>query len=316
MIEQLKRDIIELDEDIQEWQGEIEYLEEKIEDARAQISDKEVEIERLENESRRNDVIASLTNALSNLSLEDLHTLSSILQSDDGFNVQNLTWQRIYAQNNENRITPTITTDGIDSDDVTFDMLNDDMHNAMITLVGVKYQDLWSKENKSPEIGDILTLAKRDNISTQNTVGYTEDGISVGILPASDDKFAQLERIGANSINNHDVDLDNPILERKWKVVGVIPAAFIFLNPIYDEAENIEETVAEAVSQIDAPRHRLAHTAENVDEARHIFNEEMPDHCRIHNIIEQDDVFIINYENHRANTTAEYYKTCEVERAE
>lgn len=312
MIEQLRRDITELNEDIQEWQGEIEYLEEKIEDARAQISDKEVEIERLENESRRNDVLESLTNALSNLSLEDLQTLSGILQSDDGFNLT----QRVYAQNNENRITPVITTDGIDSDDVTFNMLNDDMHNAMITLVGVKYQDLWSKENKSPEIGDILTLAKRDNISTQNTVGYTEDGISVGILPASDDKFAQLERIGANSINNRDVDLDNPILERKWKVVGVIPAAFIFLNPIYDEAENIEETVTEAVSQLESERHRLTHNALSIDEARSVFNDEMPDHCRIHNIIEQDDCFVINYENHRANTTAEYYQTVEVERAE
>lgn len=315
MIEQLRADIVELNENIQEWQGEIEYFEDKIEDARAEISDKETEIERLENESRRNDVLASLTNALSNLSLEDLHTLIGILQSDDGFNVQNLT-QRVYAQNNENRITPTITTDGVDSDDVTFDMLTDEMHNAMITLVGVKYQDLWNREHKSPEIGDIITLAKRDNISTQNTVGYTTDGISVGILPASPEKFEQLERIGANSINNRDVDLDNPILERSYKVVGVIPAAFIFLDPVYDEAENIEETVSEAVSQIDAPRHRLAHTAENVDEARHIFNEEMPDHCRIHNIIEQDDVFIINYENHQANTTAEYYKTCEVERAE
>ena len=314
MIEQLRRDIIELDEDIQEWQGEIEYLEEKIEDARAQISDKETEIERLENESRRNDVLESLTNALSNLSLEDLCTLTNLLQSNDGFNVLNLT--RVYAQNNENRITPTITTDGIDSDDVTFDMLNDDMHNAMITLVGVKYQDLWSKENKSPEIGDILTLAKRDNISTQNTVGYTEDGISVGILPASDDKFAQLERIGANSINNRDVDLDNPILERKYKVVGVIPAAFIFLDPVYDEAENIEETVAEAVSQLNSERHRLVHTAINEQEARQVFNEEMPDHYRITNVVEQDDVFVINYENHRANTTAEYYKTCEIERAE
>ena len=80
--------------------------------------------------------------------------------------------------------------------------------------------------------------------------------------------------------------------------------------------KNIEETVAEAVSQIESPRHRLVHTAENIDEARHIFNEEMPNHCRIHNIIEQDDCFIINYENHRANTAAEYYQTVEVERAE
>lgn len=296
MIEQLRTDIAELNENIQEWQGEIEYFEEKIEDARAQISDKEAEIERLENINTRNAVIETITNLLESLETENLENLRDNLM---GLNPM-----------------PTITTDGVDSDDVTFDMLTDEMHNATITLVGTKYQDLWRMHNRSPEIGDIITLAKRDGRSTQSTVGYTEDGISIGILPASPEKFEQLERIGANSINNRDVDLDNPILERSYKVVGVIPAAFIFLDPIYDEAENIEETVSEAVSQIDAPRHRLAHTAENVDEARHIFNEEMPNHCRIHNIIEQDDVFIINYENHQANTTAEYYKTCEVERAE
>ena len=110
--------------------------------------------------------------------------------------------------------------------------------------------------------------------------------------------------------------MDNPILERKYKVVGVIPAAFIFLDPVYDEAENIEETVAEAVSQLNSERHRLVHTAINEQEARQVFNEEMPDHYRITNVVEQDDVFVINYENHRANTTAEYYKTCEIERAE
>ena len=307
MIEELRNDIAELNVEIQQWQGEIEQLNEQIEDAQAQISDKETEIERLQNESARNNVIETITNVLSDMSLEDLEALTGHLRVNDG---------RITFNSESLYDTTTITTDGVDSDDVTFDMLTDEMHNAIITLVGVKYQDLWNREHKSPEIGDIITLAKRDNISTQNTVGYTADGISVGILPASDDKFAQLERIGANSINNRDVDLDNPILERSYKVVGVIPAAFIFLDPVYDEAENIEETVSEAVSQIDAPRHKLAHTAENVDEARHIFNEEMPDHCRIHNIIEQDDVFIINYENHQANTTAEYYKTCEVERAE
>ena len=239
------------------------------------------------------------------MSLQDLETLNSHLRVNDG---------RITF--NSESLHETTATDEIDSDDVTFDMLNDDMHNAVITLVGTKYQDLWRLHNRSPEIGDIITLAKRDDRSTQSTVGYTTDGISVGVLPASPEKFEQLERIGANSINNRDVDLDNPILERSYKVVGVIPAAFIFLDPIYDEAENIEETVAEAVSQIGSPRHRLIHTAENIDEARHIFNEEMPNHCRIHNIIEQDDCFVINYENHRANTAAEYYQTVEVERAE
>jgi len=307
MIEQLRNDILELEEEVTQWLGEIDQLNDAVENAREQIAEKEAEIERLQNETARNNVLETLTNALSDMSLEDLEALSGHLRVNDG---------RITFNSESLYETTTITTDGVDSDDVTFDMLSDDMHNAMITLVGTKYQDLWRIHNRSPEIGDIITLSKRDGRSTQSTVGYTTDGISVGILPASPEKFEQLERIGANSINNRDVDLDNPILERSYKVVGVIPAAFIFLDPIYDEAENIEETVSEAVSQIDAPRHRLAHTAENVDEARHIFNEEMPDHCRIHNIIEQDDVFIINYENHQANTTAEYYKTCEVERAE
>lgn len=307
MIEQLRNDILELEEEVTQWLGEIDQLNDAVENAREQIAEKEAEIERLQNETARNNVLETLTNALSDMSLEDLEALSGHLRVNDG---------RITFNSASLYETTTITTDGVDSDDVTFDMLNDDMHNAMITLVGTKYQDLWRIHNRSPEIGDIITLSKRDGRSTQSTVGYTTDGISVGILPASPEKFEQLERIGANSINNRDVDLDNPILERSYKVVGVIPAAFIFLDPVYDEAENIEETVSEAVSQIDAPRHRLAHTAENVDEARHIFNEEMPDHCRIHNIIEQDDVFIINYENHQANTTAEYYKTCEVERAE
>ena len=305
MIRRLKNDIEELNEEIRNWLGEIDLLNAQIEDARAQIADKESEIEELEEQNRRRDTLVEHISAV--IGEMDIGQLGDVFDAISS--IQNGETPTITEH-------PTIITDGVDSDDVTFDMLNDDMHNAMITLVGTKYQDLWREHNRSPEIGDIITLAKRDNISTQSTVGYTEDGVSVGILPASPEKFEQLERIGAHSINNRNVDLDNPILERSYKVVGVIPAAFIFLDPMYDEAENIEETVAEAVSQIDAPRHRLVHTAENVDEARHIFNEEMPDHCRIHNIIEQDDVFIINYENHQANTTAEYYKTCEVERAE
>lgn len=300
MIEELKSDILELEEEISQWLGEIDLLVDAVENAREQIVEKEAEIERLQNEAARNNVLETLTNALSDMSLEDLRALSNHLGVNDG----------------SESLSETTTTDGVNSNDVTFDMLNDDMHNAIITLVGTKHQDLWREYNRSPEIGDIITLAKRDNRSTQSTVGYTTDGIPVGVLPASSEKLEQLERIGANSINNRDVDLDNPILERSYKVVGVIPAAFIFLDPIYDEAEDIEETVAEAVSQIESPRHRLVHTAENMDEARHIFNEEMPNHCRIHNIIEQDDCFIINYENHRANTAAEYYQTVEVERAE
>lgn len=305
MIRRLRNEIEELNEEIRNWLGEIDLLNEQIEDARAQITNKEAQIEELEEQSRRRDnLVEHLSAVISEMNIDQLGNVFDVISS-----IQNGEAPTVIG-------VPVTTTDGVDSDDVTFDMLTDEMHNAVITLVGTKYQDLWREHNRSPRIGDIITLAKRDGISTQNTVGYTEDGISVGILPASDEKFAQLERIGARSINNRDVDLDNPILGRNYKVVGVIPAAFIFLDPVYDEAENIEETVAEAISQIDAPRHRLAHTAENINEARHIFNEEMPHYCRIDNIIEQDDIFLINYVNHRADTSAEYYQSCEVKRAE
>lgn len=309
MINTLRLEISELEDQVRAWLGEIAVLNDNIESARAEIATKEVEIEELQqNEARKNELMEVIQNA--DLTIPQLEAIVAGINSNEMPRI-------VYAESGENRVSSDIRlTNGYDSDEVTFDMLTDEMHNATITLVGVKYQDLWRIDGCSPQIGDIITLAKRDNISTQNTVGYTEDGVSVGILPASDDKFTQLERIGANSINNRDVDLDNPILERSYKVVGVIPSAFIFLDPVYDEAENIEETVAEAVSQIDAVRHTLVHTAIDEQEARHVFNEEMPDHCRITNVVEQDDVFVINYENHRANTTAEYFKTCEVERAE
>ena len=297
MIEELKREIEILNQSISDWLDRINLLNEQIDDARAEIATKEVEIEELQqNEARKAELMEVIQNA--DLTVPQLEAIIAGINSNEMPGVR------------------TPTTDEIDSDDVTFDMLTDEMHNAMITLVGIRWQDLWRVHHRSPEIGDIITLAKRDNIDTQNTVGYTEDGISIGILPAGDDKIAQLERIGANIVHNHQIHLDNPILERKYKVVGVIPSAFIFLDPVYDEAENIEETVAEAVSQLDSERHRLIHNALSIDEARSVFNDEMPAHCRIHNIIEQDDCFVINYENHRANTTAEYYQTVEVERAE
>lgn len=299
MIEQLKSEIENLNQSISNWLGEIDLLNEQIDDARAEIATKEVEIEELQqDEARKAELMEVIQNA--DLTVPQLEAIIAGINNNEMPRVR-------YAE--------TPTTDGVDSDDVTFDMLTDEMHNAMITLVGTKYQDLWRIHNRSPEIGDTIVLSKKDGIRTQNTVGYTTDDISVGILPASEDKFAQLERIGANSINNRDVDLDNPILERTYKVVGVIPGAFIFLDPVYDETENIEETVAEAVSQIDALRHRLVHNAEDEQEARHVFNSEMPDHCEITSVVEEDECFVINYNNHRANTVAEYYQTCEVERA-
>lgn len=312
MIEQLKSEIENLNQSISNWLGEIDSLNEQIDDARAEIATKEVEIEELQqDEARKAELIEVISNA--GLTVEQLEAITNSIRAIDSEAIPIVN----YAPSGENRVSSDIRlTNGYDSDEVTFNMLTDEMHNATITLVGVKYQDLWRIDGCSPQIGDIITLAKKDGISTQNTVGYTTDGISIGILPASPEKFEQLERIGANSINNRDIDLDNPILERNYKVVGVIPSAFIFLDPVYDEAENIEETVAEAVSQVDSARHTLVHTAVDEQEARHVFNTEMPDHCEITSVIEEDECFVINYNNHRANTVAEYYKTCEVKRAE
>ena len=72
MIEELRNDIIELEEEITQWLGEIDLLVDAVENAREQIVEKEAEIERLQNEAARNNVLETLTNALSDMSLEDL----------------------------------------------------------------------------------------------------------------------------------------------------------------------------------------------------------------------------------------------------
>ena len=58
MIEELKNDIIELEEEITQWLGEIDLLVDAVENAREQIVEKEAEIERLQNEAARNNVDA------------------------------------------------------------------------------------------------------------------------------------------------------------------------------------------------------------------------------------------------------------------
>ena len=203
-------------------------------------------------------------------------------------------------------------------------MLTPEMHQAPITLVGTSHQDLQRVHNRVVEVGDRITLRKRDNIPTQNTVGYTQDDISVGILPASDRKFEQLNRIGARSINNHDVQsLDHEIFDTEYIVVGVIPGAFVFLNPITNNTEqSTNDTVCvdpigttEPVDIDPINMDILNGVAHTVQEAQALFEAQKPSHCRINEINEIENGFMIQYINHRANTMANMRNETFVRRA-
>ena len=194
----------------------------------------------------------------------------------------------------------------IESDQVTFDMLSDDMHNAMITLVGIKYQDLY-RDGEVPTIGETVTLTKETD--THNTYGRIADGRTIGILPQGDEKIAQLERIGANYIKNREVLTDSPLLQQEYKIVDFIPGCFIFLNPIQEEIEN--ETTIE-VSQ--PTEEKLEGIASSTSDARNIFTSHKRN-CTIDEIIEDENFFIIKYLNHPAQSMEEYNKECCIEKA-
>jgi hypothetical protein len=296
----LRTEIDELNESVANWLGEIDLLTQQIEDAREEISTKTAEIERLEAEAARGDLITQLTEALAGMSTEQLAGLVSSLQSGETPTIQPAPVVEEHPTVTVNTVTDTLQE--IESADVTFDMLTDAMHNAAITLVGIKYQDLWRMHHQVPAIGDRITLAKRDGSASQNTVGYTTDGISVGILPASDDKFAQLERIGANSINNRTVGLDHSIFDTEYEVVGVICGAFIFLNPVTadETVEVAEEQPSNNINMMNLDV--MGVRASDEQHARRLFNERMPDHCTLTRIESVGNNFVAHYNNHRANT--------------
>lgn len=294
----LRTEIDELNESVANWLGEIDLLTQQIEDAREEISTKTAEIERLEAEAARGDLITQLTEVLAEMTTEQLAGLVSSLQNGETPTVQSV------VEEHPTVIVDTVTDtlQEIESADVTSDMLTDAMHNAEITLVGIKYQDLWRMHHQIPAIGDRITLAKRDGIASQNTVGYTADGISVGILPATDDKFAQLERIGANSINNRSVGLDHDIFNTEYEVVGVICGAFIFLDPVTTD-ETVEVAEEQPSNNIDMMSlDVMGARASDEPHARRLFNERMPDHCTLTRIESVGNNFVAHYNNHRANT--------------
>ena len=312
---------------------------------------KELEARTIEQQLQKTQLVTQLTQALSNLTVEQLGSLITTLQNGEQPTVaptptvvaneqqvvptvnpaetmtvetptpvvENPTITPTPTVNSTETVavetpTPTTTTttqpiQWIDAEDVTEDMLTPEMHQAQITLVGPSHQDLQRIHNRVVAVGDRITLRKRNDVPTQNTVGYTQDDISVAILPASDEKFAQLHRIGARSISNRDVQsLDHEIFDTDYIVVGVIPGAFVFLNPITDNIAVDEVVTSPTTSEqpsIDPINMDILNgVASTVQEAQSLFEAQKPAHCRIDNINEIENGFMIEYINHRANTMA------------
>lgn len=287
-----------------------------------QAQEKEREADRLEANEARNNLIEVITNAVAEMSLHDLRRINSHFVEESGNIVfedepQGPIWfapqehvEEVHEvqevqESSETEQTPAPTIEPIDAENVTLDMVTEEMMNADLTLVGVKYQDLWREHRRVPAIGDRVTLAKRNNVSTQNTVGYTSDNISLGILPASAEKFEQLNRLNLSSLNNREVDLEHPALSKEYEVAAVIPGAFIFLNEVAgDNVEEVAEVDASAAetTNMNMSIDVLEGVARSIGEARRLFEAQKPNFCSISDIIERENDFLINYVNHRCNS--------------
>lgn len=311
MIEQLKTEIEELSIQVQEWCGEIEQLQDQIEEARIEIADKEAKIEELQ-ETRKTELLEVIQNA--GLTVEQLEAIVSSLQNGE---------------------TPTTTPSNPtvlvvnDGNQEEYELTEEMRTFSFITVVGTSHQRAWEDHNFVPEIGDIVELSKETptsncyaHLSDFSAQKYPELGedITLGVLPTNgSDKVRELIDLDLPHVTHQEMWADHfDDLNSKYVVTGVVPGKFITLNKTTEEevTENIEETVAEVVSQINSQVRRLHRTAASINEAKSVFESEMPDYCEIDNIVENGDVYIVNYCDHSENHSERYYKSCEIEMAE
>lgn len=290
---------------IEEIRGEIRVLKEQIEENNARITTLEHEINELESlNMEKQEIVENYEEQIRELEQKD-NLVTQIAEIAQTLSVDQL--QTIINAMNNPGETPAVHVNVqapervIESaEDVRYEDLTQEMHDAMLTIVGVRHQVYYRELNKSPEIGDIVTLHKETDSS--NTYAVL-NGHTIGVMPAGPTKIEQLENIGANYRNNQELTPDSDIINQEYEVVGVIPGCFVFLNP--------KTTITlETETPDDEPD--IIGTGHNPDDARNIFRERIsadPSY-EIVSVVEENNRFLINYLNHNSNTTENYRNTC------
>lgn len=304
MIEQIRGEIRTLNERIEENNDVIRHKEEQIDELRVEINTLRSEINNLEDDNDSfSETIREYEQEIESLQQKD-NLVEQLTEIAQNLTVEQL--QAIIDAANNPGETPAVHINVqapervIESaNDVRFEDLTDEMHNATITVVGMRHQDYFKELHKSPEIGDIVTLHKETDSS--NTYAVL-NGHVIGVMPAGPSKIEQLETIGANYVRNQDLTPDSEEIGKEYEVVGVIPGCFAFLNPSTSTTLEVETP--------DDAEIEIIGSASTIQDARTIFRNNMPDTCQIMTITEENNKFFIDYLNHRSNTMENYRNQC------
>ena len=149
---------------------------------------------------------------------------------NDGFTIVSATVKDIvrnYAILTLELEEPTAVEETIDKN-----ILPDIAKNSTCTVVGTKYHS--TKAN----VGDIV----RFKVVKGTTTLFNEDNESLGVLPQSDKKVQELQKIGAPIVLNQFARTDFHTLETAFVVAHIVKDKFIFLREMTeDDFKNDDE---------------------------------------------------------------------------
>ena len=148
---------------------------------------------------------------------------------NDGFTIVSATVKDIvrnYAILTLELEEPTVVEE--DNDNI---VLPDAAKNSTYTVVGTKYHS--AKEN----VGDIV----RFKVVKGTTTLFNEDNESLGVLPQSDKKVHELQKIGAPVVLNQFARTDFHTLENAFVVSYVVDDKYIFLREMTEDDLNNDD---------------------------------------------------------------------------
>ena len=324
----------------------INELNEIIRNAVQERSEKMEELERLlHDEARKNELIGIITSA--NLNVEQLEAIVNSINNIADTNevptinipneVQIENQTEVQTDNESERPihpplpdelnnTILITDENGNEAEITEEMMESDM-----TIVGIRHQHAWNRHNFTPTVGEHLILSKETETANCFAL-YPEyeveqhpelgEDIFIGILPTNGSpKTTELEELNL-PCKTHQEMWNTDELNDTYVITGVIPGRFITLKKYIPDTvttENVEdvEDVEETSSNINLSE-RLGVDPNKIeefdtyvtseDEARHNFNNRMPDHCVITSVDNIGSHFVVRYDNMRCNTMEEIHQ--------
>lgn len=218
--------------------------------------------------------------------------------------------------------TPTVLVINNDTNEQEEYVITQEMRDSYLTIVGISHQPLYYEEHYTPQIGDIVYLDKET--ATSNCYGVLEacgetndfdEDKAIGVLPSENGpKPAELEELGL-PCRTHQSMWGSDDLNCVYVITGVTPGKYVTIDKYTDpntgeqvrldtrntNTEDEDESSSSTTNLNDVER-LCDEMAGDIEEAKRIFRNAMPDHCVISEVEDLGMDFLISYHNHRANT--------------